>query len=359
MFEPTSQAFKAKIMIVDDIPEIVTMLSRMLKKRGYEVSAYHNGASALEAAEIDPPDLILLDILMPEMDGYQVCERIKQNPRLKDVPVIFISGLNLTESKVKAFHLGGVDYITKPFHLEEVEARVWTQIRLHVLQKNLLAQKLKEEKMRELTLAQQATIFALAKLAESRDEETGLHLERVREYCLLLAEQLRVNSAYSEKITPEFVETIYHAAPLHDLGKVAIADRILLKPDKLSPEEFETIKTHTVYGAENLQDVYNNYASNIFIGMGIEIALYHHERWDGRGYPDGLVGQNIPLSARIMAVADCYDALRSDRCYRKGFEHQQVRDMIMEESGTHFDPEICKAFVELEDEFARIMKQMV
>jgi len=358
MVELTSQAFKAKIMIVDDVPEIVTMLSRMLVKRGYEVSAYHNGPTALEAAKDNPPDLILLDILMPEMDGYQVCERIKQDPELKEIPVIFISGLNLTESKVKAFHLGGVDYITKPFHLEEVEARVSTQIRLHVLRKHLVAQKLKEERFRELALAQQATIFALAKLAESRDEETGQHLERVREYCLLLAGNLRLSSPYSAKIVPEFVETIYHASPLHDIGKVAIPDNILLKPAKLTPEEFEVIKTHTVYGAENLQEVYNNYSSNNFIGMGIEIALYHHERWDGDGYPDGLLGQNIPLSARIMAVADCYDALRSDRCYRKGFGHREVKEMIMEESGTHFDPEICKVFLELEDEFERIMQHL-
>lgn len=358
MVEPISQALKAKIMIVDDVPEIVTMLSRMLKKRGYEVSTYRNGAMALEAANANPPDLILLDILMPEMDGYQVCEKIKQNPALKDIPVIFISGLNLTESKVKAFHLGGVDYITKPFHLEEVEARVFTQIRLHMLQKNLVAQKLKEEKFKELTLAQQATIFALAKLAESRDEETGQHLERVREYCLLLAGKLRLNSPYSVKITPDFVETIYHASPLHDLGKVAIPDIILLKPAALTPDEFEVIKTHTVYGAENLQEVYNNYSSNNFIGMGIEIALYHHERWDGGGYPDGLLGANIPLSARIMAVADCYDALRSDRCYRKGFDHRKVKEMIMDESGTHFDPEVCKVFLELEEEFDLIMQHL-
>lgn len=348
----------ARIMLVDDVPEILTLLTSMLSRNGYQVVPCTSGAQALALAEENPPELILLDILMPEMDGFQVCERLQHNPKLKDIPVIFTSGLDDTENKVKAFRLGGVDYITKPFHLEELEARVWTQIRLHMLKSSLAAQKLNEEKIRALSLAQQATIFALAKLAEYRDEDTGTHLERVREYCRLLAEHLQSNSTYGASIPADFAEHIYHASPLHDIGKVAIPDGILLKPGKLTQEEFAIIMKHPVVGGEYLQDVYNNYCSNVFIGMGIEIALYHHERWDGKGYPDGLIGKNIPLSARIMAVADCYDALRANRCYRKGFPHQVVKEMLLAESGSHFDPEICHAFLALEMEFARIMERL-
>lgn len=348
----------ARIMVVDDVPEVLLILTKTLQSKGYQVVACSSGREALDEAERNPPHLIILDVLMPEMDGFQVVELLGNNPRLKDIPVIFATGLDATESKVKAFHLGVVDYITKPFNLQELEARIWTQLRLHMLQKSLADQKLREEKIRELSLAQQATIFALAKLAEFRDEETGVHLERVREYCRILALALMEHPVYAAKITEDFAEVIFHASPLHDIGKVAIPDVILLKPGKLTPEEFEVIKKHSTVGAEYLQDVYNNYSDNVFIGMGIEIALYHHERWDGRGYPDGLLGKNTPLSARIMAIADCYDALRSNRCYRKGFPRPQVIEMILSESGTHFDPEICQLFLKLEPEFERVMGTM-
>jgi putative two-component system response regulator len=224
------------------------------------------------------------------------------------------------------------------------------------LRNKLEYQKLVEMKVREVSDAQQATIFALAKLAEQRDDDTGAHLERVREYCNILAKQLAQGSPFADQISDVFIDCIQHSSPLHDIGKVAIPDSILLKPGKLTAEEFEIMKSHTVIGAENMQTVYNKYADNPFIGMGIEIALYHHERWDGRGYPDGLIGKNIPLSARIMAVADCYDALRSDRCYRKGFEHDKVKEMLLEENGTHFDPEVIKAFLATEERFCHIME---
>jgi putative two-component system response regulator len=208
-----------------------------------------------------------------------------------------------------------------------------------------------ENSLREISAAQQATNFALAKLAEYRDEDTGLHLKRVSEYCRILGERLQADSPYSSQISDDFIHCIQHASLLHDIGKVAIPDSILFKPGKLTTEEFEVMKTHTVIGAENIQAIYNHYSNNPLIGMGIEIALYHHERWDGQGYPDRLAGKNIPLSARIMAVADVYDALRSDRCYRKGFEYSQVKSMVVDGSGNHFDPVIVSAFIEATDEF--------
>lgn len=341
-------------MVVDDDPATHALLNEMLVLHGSEVLFYPSGAIALMAAESHTPDLILLATKIPDMDGFEVCERLKRNALLKYIPVIFLSDLNDTASKVRAFEIGGVDYITKPIHFAELRARIAVHLSLCTLESKLEFQKRMEDKIRELSEAQQATIFALAKLAEQRDEDTGAHLERVREYCRLLAERLGEDSPYAAYITAEFVECIQHASPLHDIGKVAIPDSILLKPHKLTVPEFEVMKTHTVTGAENMQLVYNHYSRNVFIGMGIEIALFHHERWDGTGYPDGLSGKNIPLPARIMALADFYDALRSDRCYRKGLDHEQVKAMILEGSGTHFDPEIVKAFLSQEEEFKRI-----
>lgn len=350
-----SEQEPARILVVEDDLGILALLGEVLPAYGYTVIPFTNGTDALKFASDQPPDLVLLDITMPEMDGYQVCEQLKQHPELKDIPVIFMSGRYSMEDKIKGFQVGGIDYITKPFYPEEVRARIRTHLSLSTLRNKLAYQRLVEMKVREVSEAQQATIFALAKLAEQRDDDTGSHLERVRNYCELLARQLAIDSPYADHITGIFIDCLQHASPLHDIGKIAIPDSILLKRGKLTPDEFETMKSHTVIGAENMQTVFNKYADNPFIGMGIEIALYHHERWDGTGYPDGLVGKNIPLSARIMAVADCYDALRSNRCYRKGLDHVTVKRMLLEENGSHFDPEVIKAFLTVEDRFREIM----
>jgi putative two-component system response regulator len=351
-----SQSVNTRVFIVDDDPHVRTLLESMLLHNGNEVALFPNGAAVLEAVTVESPDLFLLDVTMPEMNGFQVCERLKQNPVLKDIPVIFLSGMGAMADKVKGFQAGGVDYITKPFHFEEVKARVNTHLSLSTLRTKLAYQKLIAKEVRERSEAQQATIFALAKLAEHRDDDTGSHLERVSEYCKLLAKQLGEQSCYADQLTADFVACIPHASVLHDIGKVAIPDSILKKPGPLTPEEISVMKTHTVIGADNLQTIFNRYNDNPFIGMGVEIALYHHERWDGAGYPNGLAGKNIPLSARIMAVADVYDALRSHRCYRKGFDHATVTEMLSKESGTHFDPEVITAFLSLEEQFSLIME---
>jgi len=357
MIEQILQPQKASVLIVDDDADILAVLDSAIKDYGCDVIKTLSASQVMALAEATSPDLILLDISMPEMDGYQVCKLLKLNSKLKDIPVIFMSGLDSTDVKVRAFQAGGVDYITKPFRIPELQARVGTHLNLCSLSYKLEFQKMVQEKVKEILEAQQATIFALAKLAEHRDCDTGAHLERVRDYCRLLAEQLYRDSSYSSQLSDEFVQCIQFASPLHDVGKVAIPDRILLKPGKLSDEEFEMMKNHTIVGAETLQVVYNEYAGNSFIGMGIEIALYHHERWDGNGYPDGLVGGNIPLSARITALADFYDALCSDRCYRKALDHDSIKTMILEGSGTHFDPEVVKAFIVLQDEFKHTMNE--
>lgn len=347
------------IMVIDDTPENLKLLEEMLGGQGYRVLMFPSGTMALKAAIRNPPDLILLDIMMPEMDGFETCRRLKENPSTQEVPVIFLSALNDTQSKVKAFSMGGVDYVTKPFQFAEVRTRVDTHINLRrvqlsLKQHNLHLEKLVQEKVKEISDSQLATIFAVSKLAESRDDETGYHIERTRNFCRALAENLLENSPYSSSLSPSFIDNIYHASPLHDIGKVGIVDNILLKPGKLTPEEFAVMKTHSLIGAKTLEEVHNMYPNNTFLAMGIDIARSHHEKWDGSGYPDGLAGEQIPLSARIMAMADVYDALRSKRPYKEPFTHQQSCQIILQATGKHFDPVVTAAFTALEQEFASL-----
>lgn len=354
------------IMIVDDNPQNLKLLENMLGEEGYMISAFLDGSMALKAAAKKPPDLILLDINMSGLNGYEVCERLKADKNLADIPIIFLSALNEVADKVRAFQIGGVDYITKPFQFEEIHARVKTHLNIRKLQKSLALhtnnlQALVDEQIKEILLTKEAlfktqlaTILAFSKLAEVRDDETGQHIERTRVFCRILTEQLRLKCSVDTEIDNSFVDNIYFAAALHDIGKVAISDKILLKPGKLTEEEFEVMKTHTSVGARTLQTVLEHYPENDFILMAIEISLSHHEKWDGTGYPQNLKGKSIPLSARIMALADVYDALTSERRYKPTFSHEESRDIILEGRGTHFDPAIIDAFLVLEDQFRYI-----
>lgn len=350
----TDAGERESILIVDDTPANLELLAGMLRQKQYRVRPALSGKLALQAALNDPPDLILLDINMPEMDGYEVCRQLKADRRSADVPVIFISALNETVDKIEAFSAGGVDYVTKPFQFEEVNARVETHLKLHRLQaalenhnRNLTT--LVQAQVSEISEAQMAMIFALAKLSESRDDDTGGHLERVQMFCRILATQLAEATPYGEIIDGRYIENIFQTSPLHDVGKVSIPDAILLKSDKLTGEEFELMKRHTVVGAETLETVRRHYPKNMFIAMGIEVARSHHERWDGGGYPDGLTGEMIPLSARIMAVADVYDALRSRRSYKPALPHDESLGIITRGRGTQFDPDVVDAFVRISD----------
>ncbi len=350
----TDAGERENILIVDDTPANLELLAGMLRQKQYRVRPALSGKLALQAALNDPPDLILLDINMPEMDGYEVCRQLKSDRRSADVPVIFISALNETVDKIEAFSAGGVDYVTKPFQFEEVNARVETHLKLHRLQvalenhnRNLTT--LVQAQVSEISEAQMAMIFALAKLSESRDDDTGGHLERVQMFCRILATQLAEATSYGEIIDGRYIENIFQTSPLHDVGKVSIPDAILLKSGQLTGEEFEFMKRHTVVGAETLETVRRHYPKNMFIAMGIEVARSHHERWDGGGYPDGLAGEMIPLSARIMAVADVYDALRSRRSYKPALPHEESLGIITRGRGTQFDPDVVDAFVKISD----------
>ena len=354
---------RGDILIVDDGPENLRVLCDLLRSAGYVARPVSDGAMALEVAAAQPPDLILLDIMMPGMDGFEVCRRLKQDARLREVPVVFLSAIDDVADKVRAFAVGAVDYVSKPFQFLEVRMRVENHLRMRRLQleleaKNRRLQELVSEQVREISDSQMATIFALAKLAESRDGETGKHIERVQLYCKLLAAALAEQSGCADRIEGSFVENIFLASPLHDIGKVAIRDHILLKQGELTPSEFEEMKLHTSLGAQTLEAVKLRYPRNEFLRLGIEIARCHHERWDGKGYPSGLAGKDIPLSARIMAVADSYDAARSRRCYKPALSHAACRQALAFRGGTYLDPDVLVAFEDVQALFEEVASTM-
>lgn len=350
-------AANANILVVDDTIENLNLLTRMLKDFGYLVRPVPNGRLALMAAKNNIPDLILMDITMPEMDGYEVCRRLKEDPALRDVPVLFISALSQTSEKVKAFTAGGVDYITKPFQIEEVKARIETHLKLYRLQKDLAGQVQKQ--VEDISNSQMSMIFALAKLSEMRDDETGQHIERVQALCRILATLMISHPKFTHLIDMAFVDRIFFASPLHDIGKVGIPDSILMKNGKLTTEEFEIMKTHAMVGSQTLAAVQKHYPHNAFINMGISISRSHHEKWNGKGYPDGLSAEAIPLSARMMAVVDVYDALRSKRVYKAALTHEGACAILRAEKGQHFDPDLIDVFFDHEHEFEQVYDTLV
>jgi putative two-component system response regulator len=282
--------------------------------------------------------------------------------RLSDIPIIFISGNTLEEEIIDAFSAGGVDYVGKPFQEKVVVARVRTHLHIRQLQEMLEAQNRTlerriAEKVNSATASQLATIFALAKLAETRDDDTGKHIERVQTFAITLAERMHVMKIHAEKLTDPYIDVLFQTATLHDIGKVGIPDAILLKPGKLSADEFTIMKTHCMLGADTLAAVLKRYPDNEFLRMGYDVVRSHHEKWDGSGYPDGLKGLEIPLEARIVALADFYDAMTANRCYRPAFSHADTRQYIKDGRGTHFDPDVTDAFIASDLEFQKIRQK--
>ena len=352
----------AEILIVDDTPANLEMVVGMLQHCGYRLKVAVNGEMALRVAKFDPPDFILMDICLPGMDGYEVCRCLKIDPDLHHIPVIFVSALASADEIIKALECGGVDYIAKPFSLQEAQARIASHLRLSRMQRKAedSIKKLElvvQEQMKHISISEASTIFALAKLAESRDANTGQHLERVRRICRFLSEKLFEKGIFKEVVTARFVEAIFHTSSLHDIGKIAIPEAVLLKPGKLTEVEFEIVKTHTVLGAQTLEGVFQFYPSEL-LEMALAIARSHHEKWDGSGYPDGLIGESIPLCARIMGLADVYDAIRSQRCYKNAMSHEIACNYICENSGKHFDPQLVDVFLQLKDDILRLYKDV-
>ncbi len=357
---------RAVVLVVDDNELNRDMLSRWLERQNYSVVLAENGRQALEVVKQVQIDLMLLDIMMPEMNGYQVLEYLKNENKLLNLPVIVISAVDDLDSLVKCIEMGAEEYLLKPFKQVLLQSRIAATLekkrlrdqeevyRRQIEEYNLNLERRVQAQVRQISSTQLAIIFALAKLSESRDDETGKHLERVREYCRVLLSQLSRLSKHAATIDQAFVENIYAASPLHDIGKVGMPDQILLKPAALTPAEFEIMKTHTTLGANTLRAVDREYPGNSFILTGIDIAQSHHEKWDGNGYPDHLAGDAIPLAARIVALVDVYDALTSVRVYKKALSHAESVDIILVGRGKHFDPDIVDCFQVVKEEFRRI-----
>ncbi len=342
----------ARILLVDDNTTNLQLLHETLDGQGYKLLIAKNGKTALTIAAKALPSLILLDIMMPEMDGYEVCRRLKADETTSQIPIIFITALVDEEDEAKGLNMGAVDYLTKPINPDLVRARVRNHLELKQYQDHL--ENLVKERTRRLALTQAVTIESLATLAEYRDPETGGHIKRTQNYVKALAVHLKEHPRYGDELNDDIIELLYLSAPLHDLGKVGVPDHILLKAGKLTDEEFEEMKKHTVYGHDALLITEQKLGEDTFLQYAREIAYTHQEKWDGSGYPSGLKGDEIPLAGRLMALADVYDALISKRVYKPPFPHEKAVQIIVEGRGQHFDPDLVDAFVELQETFRNI-----
>lgn len=348
------------VLIADDDADIATIVRTLLNTR-YETRVAHNGKEALEIAfGAPPPGLVLLDVMMPGMSGYEVCRLLKADARTRDIPVIFLSALDEVRNEQKGFDVGAVDYVTKPISQAVLLSRVRTHLELKAAadllkDKNAFLEAEVGRRTFEVRAIQEAIMVAMGSLAETRDNETGNHIRRTQNYVRALATRLRPHRRFATELNDEIIDLLYKSAPLHDIGKVGIPDAILLKPGKLTAEEFEIMKTHTTLGRDAIGAVERHLgAPSSFLRFAREIALYHQEKWDGSGYPERRAGDAIPLSARLMALADVYDALISRRVYKPAFPHEKAVEIIHAGRGSHFDPDIADAFLDIRDEFRSI-----
>jgi putative two-component system response regulator len=367
MTTPLPERPRTTILLVDDEPTILSSINETLR-HDYRTRVATDGQRAIELAFADPPpDLVVLDVEMPAPDGYEVCRVLKNNPRTRDIPIIFLSAHSDVSDVTRGLELGAVDYVSKPVLMPILAVRIRTQLRLKDAKTQLLVQNHQLERLvAERTLAlqkrtdevlrvQEMTIVALGSLAETRDNETGNHIHRTQGYVKALTDKLLLLPRYREAHESDYFSAIWKSAPLHDIGKVGIPDSILLKPGPLTRDEFEIMKQHTLLGRKAL-DIAGRMTNGErnFLTVATQIAYSHHEKWDGRGYPEGLSGTQIPLPARLMAIADVYDALVSKRVYKDPIEHSTATGIIRDERGRHFDPDIVDCFLDHADEFQAI-----
>jgi putative two-component system response regulator len=333
---------KATLLVVDDTPENIDVLSGILRAE-YKVKAALSGEKALRIAAAEPrPDMILLDVMMPKMDGYEVCRRLKANPVTAQIPVIFVTARIGVEDERRGLELGAVDYITKPVSPPIVEIRVRTHLALYDQRREL--EKMVRLRTEELLATRLEIIRRLGRAAEFKDNETGMHVIRMSHYARLMAAKL--------DISEEWADLVFHASPMHDIGKIGIPDQILLKPGPLDEAERRVMCTHPQMGAE----IIGEHQAEL-LKMAKEIALTHHEKWDGSGYPQGLHGEEIPLAGRITAVADVFDALTAERPYKKAWSVERAMANIDNDAGTHFDPGLVPIFHEILPEVMEIMER--
>jgi putative two-component system response regulator len=354
---------KETVLVVDDTPDNLTLMAGLLKDK-YKVKVANNGEKAIKIVQSGtPPDLVLLDIMMPGLSGYEVCEKLKADPATRDIPIIFLTAMTATEDEKRGFDLGAVDYITKPISPPIVMARVATHLKIKAAadflkDKNAFLESEVAKRTRELAAIQDVTILTMASLAETRDSDTGNHIRRTQFYVRALAQKLKDHPRFRGFLDEQTINMLYKSAPLHDIGKVGIPDRILLKPGRFTAEEFEIMKTHTTLGRDAIQDAEERLGMEVdFLKYAKEIAYGHQEKWDGTGYPEGKKGDEIPVSARLMAIADVYDALVSSRVYKDGMSHDQARKIMADGRGTHFDPDMLDAFLEIESEILSIAQR--
>jgi putative two-component system response regulator len=351
----------ATVLVVDDTPDNLTLMSALLREH-YHVKVANQGEKALKIARTaaGAPDLILLDIMMPGMDGYEVCRQLKADAQTRHIPVIFLTARADIDDECQGLQLGAVDYITKPIAAPIVLARVATHLALKASSDFLRSKSAyleREVALRtlEVQAIQDVTIMAMTSLAETRDLETGNHIRRTQLYVKALAEHLREHPRFAHVLTDRMIDLLYKSAPLHDIGKIGIPDAILLKPGKLTVDEFEIMKTHTTLGRRAIEEAERRLGMRVaFLTVAKEIAYSHQEKWDGSGYPEGLRGDAIPVSARLMALADVYDALISRRVYKPAFSHEQACAALVKGRGT---PDIVDAFMEIAADFWRISQQ--
>ena len=323
-----------RILVVDDNLTILKQISSYLAD-DYEISLAKSGHLALQICVKERPDLILLDIEMPEMNGFDVISKIKQNPYLDRIPVIFLTANRSAEIEIRALESGARDYIVKP---------VEKNILIHRIELHLRFTSYQAQTEQTVTALSDGIAVSFAEMIESRDENTGGHVVRTSKYVGILGKELLLQGHFPDELNPAELQMMVRAAPLHDIGKIAISDRVLLKAGRLDDVEFAIMKRHAEIGATILNRMYQRMPAQHYLRYASLIASSHHERYDGKGYPRGLTGENIPLCGRIMAVADVYDALMDNRVYRGSMGHIQASNIIFENAGTHFDPRIVEAF---------------
>lgn len=345
---------KPKILVVDDTKTNIEVLEGMLADN-YDVHVALDGIRALKLAPRILPDLILLDVMMPGMDGYETLRELRKIGPCKDIPVIFLTAKVESDDEMKGLSLGAEDYITKPFTPALLKLRIKNELERKFFRDHL--SDLVHERTKSLHQTLKVMLMSLGALAEYRDNETGGHIRRTQVIVKMLAEELQKNPKFNLDIPNEdAVERYATAAPLHDIGKVGIQDNILRKPGKLTDAEIEQMKTHTTLGYNVLESATYELHNDPMVVVAAEIAKSHHEKWDGTGYPEGLKGEEIPIGARLMAVADVYDALVSKRVYKDPIPHNKAVEIIDEGSGTHFDPEVVKAFDVISSQLPEIYK---
>lgn len=347
-----SYHMKSIILVVDDDKTNLALAQKILLPQ-YRIAASNSGMAALKYLEHNRPDLILLDINMPDMDGFAVMEELRKREETAAIPVIFLTADNLSETEIRCFQVGAMDFVAKPFVPDILLSRVGKTIELDKYRNNLenmvkeQAEKLMENS-RRISMIQDSVIVGMANLIESRDGSTGKHVKNTQMYVRMIAGELLEKGIYEEELTPEYIEDLCKAAPLHDVGKIKVPDSILQKPGKLTPEEFDTMKLHTTHSRTIIKTIIGDVEDEHYVKIVEDIALYHHERWDGTGYPVGLAGENIPLAARIMAVADVFDALYEERCYKPPVRPiEKIMEIMSEGRGTQFDPSIIDIFMEM------------